>query len=63
MLKEAGKDDVPARAAELVAYLVAGEGRNVTGKLISAVWDNWQKLHLRSDLSGDIFTLRRIADG
>lgn len=63
MLKQAGKDDVTARAAELVAYLVAGGGQDVTGKLISAVWDDWRKLHLRSDLSGDIFTLRRIADG
>lgn len=63
MLKQEGKEDVPARAAELVAYLVAGEGQDITGKLISAVWDDWQKLHTRKDLSGDIFTLRRIADG
>jgi NAD(P)-dependent dehydrogenase (short-subunit alcohol dehydrogenase family) len=63
MLKRGDSDEVPARAAELIAYLVAGEGRDVTGKLISAVWDDWRNLHRRSDLSTDIFTLRRIADG
>jgi 3-oxoacyl-[acyl-carrier protein] reductase len=47
------------RAAELVTYLVAGEGRDITGKLISAVWDDWQHLHESPEL-GDLYTLRRI---
>jgi hypothetical protein len=47
------------RAAQLVTYLVAGEGRDITGKLISAVWDDWQHLHESPEL-GDLYTLRRI---
>jgi NAD(P)-dependent dehydrogenase (short-subunit alcohol dehydrogenase family) len=59
----AGNDNTNAvKAAELVAYLVAGEGREITGKLISAVWDPWRELHRRWDeiRNTDIYTLRRI---
>jgi NAD(P)-dependent dehydrogenase (short-subunit alcohol dehydrogenase family) len=46
------------KAAALVTYLVAGRGRDITGKLISAVWDNWPNLHEQNRLS-DLYTLRR----
>jgi len=58
-----GDDTVNAeKAARLVAYLTLGEGRDVTGKLISAVWDPWDRLHLHPELLAhkDVFTLRRI---
>jgi NAD(P)-dependent dehydrogenase (short-subunit alcohol dehydrogenase family) len=50
------------KAARLVVYLTLGEGRNVTGKLISAVWDRWDCLHRHPDVvkQRDVFTLRRI---
>jgi NAD(P)-dependent dehydrogenase (short-subunit alcohol dehydrogenase family) len=50
------------KAARLVVYLTLGEGRNVTGKLISAVWDRWDCLHRHPEVVGhkDVFTLRRI---
>jgi len=50
------------KAAKLVAYLVAGDGRDITGKLISAVWDPWRTLHTHAaELEAtDIYTLRRI---
>lgn len=50
------------KAARLVAYLTLGEGRNVTGKLISAVWDRWESLHSYPEVLAhkDVFTLRRI---
>jgi NAD(P)-dependent dehydrogenase (short-subunit alcohol dehydrogenase family) len=50
------------KAARLVAYLTLGEGRNVTGKLISAVWDRWEALHSYPEVPAhkDVFTLRRI---
>jgi NAD(P)-dependent dehydrogenase (short-subunit alcohol dehydrogenase family) len=57
------KDDSAARkAARLVAYLVTGPGRNVTGKLISALWDPWSDLHRHWDdiRNSDVYTLRRI---
>jgi 3-oxoacyl-[acyl-carrier protein] reductase len=62
----ANDDDTNAvRAAKLVAYLVAGAGREITGKLISAVWDPWSELHSRSDelRDTDVYTLRRIVPG
>jgi NAD(P)-dependent dehydrogenase (short-subunit alcohol dehydrogenase family) len=50
------------KAARLVVYLTLGEGRDVTGKLISAVWDRWDSLHRYPQVvaNKDVFTLRRI---
>jgi 3-oxoacyl-[acyl-carrier protein] reductase len=47
--------------ASLAVYLASAQSDNVTGKLISAQWDPWEKLHeLKNDLNSDIYTLRRI---
>jgi NAD(P)-dependent dehydrogenase (short-subunit alcohol dehydrogenase family) len=47
--------------ANLAVYLASAESDGITGKLISAQWDPWEKLHeFKNDLSGDIYTLRRI---
>jgi 3-oxoacyl-[acyl-carrier protein] reductase len=50
------------KAAQLVCYLTIGEGRDVTGKLISAVWDRWDSFHRYPAVVAhkDVFTLRRI---
>src|SRR6516165_2095667 len=50
------------KAARLVVYLTVGEGCDVTGKLISAVWDRWDCLHRYPKVlaNKDVFTLRRI---
>jgi len=59
----AKKDEANAeKAARLVAYLTLGPGRDVSGKLISAVWDRWDLLHCRPEVAKhkDVFTLRRI---
>jgi 3-oxoacyl-[acyl-carrier protein] reductase len=52
----------PRIAAELVVYLSSERSAGITGKLISAVWDPWRKLHEHlADVSEtDIYTLRRI---
>jgi 3-oxoacyl-[acyl-carrier protein] reductase len=48
-------------AASLAVYLASPASDGITGKLISAQWDPWQKLHeFRNELSSDIYTLRRI---
>src|SRR5579859_8039979 len=48
--------------AELAVYLASAESDGITGKLISAQWDPWEKLHeFKNDLNSDIYTLRRIA--
>jgi len=47
--------------ASLAVYLASAESDGITGKLISAQWDPWEKLHeFKNDLGGDIYTLRRI---
>ena len=49
-------------AANLCVFLASGESDGITGKLISAPWDPWEKLpeHLEEISTGDIYTLRRI---
>ena len=45
----------------LTEFLLSSKSDGITGKLISAVWDPWEKLHeFKQDLDGDIYTLRRI---
>lgn len=47
--------------ARLAVYLASAESDGITGKLISAQWDPWENLQkFKSDLGGDIYTLRRI---
>jgi NAD(P)-dependent dehydrogenase (short-subunit alcohol dehydrogenase family) len=47
--------------ASLAVYLASKESDGITGKLISAQWDPWEKLHeFKADLNSDIYTLRRI---
>jgi 3-oxoacyl-[acyl-carrier protein] reductase len=51
----------PSLAAELCVYLASEESNSITGKLISAVWDDWRNLHKHlKELDSDIYTLRRI---
>lgn len=49
--------------AELALFLASVASDGITGKLISAVWDNWEHWpeHLDELSSSDIYTLRRIA--
>jgi NAD(P)-dependent dehydrogenase (short-subunit alcohol dehydrogenase family) len=51
----------PELGAALAVYLASAQSDGVTGKLISAQWDPWEKLHeFKADLDSDIYTLRRI---
>lgn len=52
----------PERGAALAVYLASPNSDGVSGRLISAVWDPWNRLpDLAARLSGnDIYTLRRI---
>lgn len=52
----------PDLAAELTVFLASPAGGEITGRLISAVWDPWKTLpsHARELESSDIYTLRRI---
>ena len=48
--------------AELAVFLASDASDGITGKLISAVWDNWQHWpeHMDELRTSDVYTLRRI---
>ncbi|HLB55899.1 MAG TPA: SDR family oxidoreductase [Coxiellaceae bacterium] len=50
------------RAAALCEFLASDESNGISGKLISAIWDPWEKLSDHHDelMTSDIYTLRRI---
>ena len=58
---ESGGDD-PRRAAELAVFLASEEAEGISGKLFSAIWDDWKNPEVREALrsSRDLYTLRRI---
>ena len=52
----------PNVAADLAVYLASEASANITGRLISAIWDPWKGLHEHADEMSktDVYTLRRI---
>jgi len=58
--KEKGATPLELGAA-LAVYLASAQSDGITGKLISAQWDPWEKLHeFKAELNSDIYALRRI---
>jgi 3-oxoacyl-[acyl-carrier protein] reductase len=51
------------RVTELCLFLASGAAQAVTGRLISAVWDDWESFphHMEEMAASDVYTLRRIA--
>lgn len=52
----------PDKAAALILFLTSGKCGNLTGKMISAVWDKWGEIpkHLKTLGKTDIYNTRRI---
>ncbi|MDO8491948.1 MAG: SDR family NAD(P)-dependent oxidoreductase [Dehalococcoidia bacterium] len=52
----------PDAAAELAVFLASEKSGGLTGRLISAVWDDWRSLPVRLDevMGSDLYTLRRV---
>ena len=49
------------RGAALAVFLASAASDGISGKLLSAIWDPWERLtDVRGDLTGDVYTLRRI---
>lgn len=50
------------KGAELAVFLASDASNGITGKLISALWDNWEHWpeHLDELRTSDVYTLRRI---
>ena len=59
--KESGGTSLET-AADLAVFLASAQSDGITGKLISAVWDDWVNWpeHLDELKSSDVYTLRRI---
>lgn len=55
-------DEPFTKAAKLALFLASAEARSITGKLISAVWDDYERWPAHSEVLGDsdAYTLRRI---
>jgi NAD(P)-dependent dehydrogenase (short-subunit alcohol dehydrogenase family) len=51
------------KGADLALFLASPASDGITGKLISAVWDNWEEwpAHIQELSGSDAYTLRRIA--
>lgn len=53
----------PEVPAELAVFLASDESDGLTGRLISAVWDDWHKMskeRIEEIMSRELYTLRRI---
>ncbi len=50
------------KAAKLAVFLASDASNGITGKLISAVWDDWEHWpeHIEELCSHDVYTLKRI---
>ena len=47
---------------ELISFLASDKSNGITGKLISALWDNWKiwPKHLKKVSNKDAYALRRM---
>ncbi len=52
----------PERAAELALFLASPESDGLTGRIISAVYDDWEHFPARIDeiMASEVYTMRRI---
>jgi NAD(P)-dependent dehydrogenase (short-subunit alcohol dehydrogenase family) len=54
----------PERTAALAVFLASEESDGLSGRLISAVWDDWENMNGRIDqiMASDLYTLRRVVE-
>ncbi len=52
----------PEKAAELIVWLASPEAAGITGKYLSAIWDNYRDFpnHLEEIRNSEIYNLRRV---
>ena len=52
----------PEKVAELAVFLASAKSDGISGRLISLLWDDWQKMphHLGEIMDSDLYTMRRI---
>jgi 3-oxoacyl-[acyl-carrier protein] reductase len=50
----------PEKAATLAVFLASESSNGLTGRLLSAVWDNWEQLDISSIKGSPLYQMRRI---
>jgi NAD(P)-dependent dehydrogenase (short-subunit alcohol dehydrogenase family) len=63
MVKQQKQGGTPlSKGADLAVFLASAASNGITGRLLSAVWDDWANLPRQRDdlVKSDIYTLRRI---
>ena len=52
----------PEKAAELAVFLASDDSNGLTGRLISALWDDWPQMagRIPEIMASDLYTLRRV---
>ena len=50
----------PERTARLAAFLASDTSNGLTGRLLSAVWDDWEKLDVQRVTNSSLYQVRRI---
>lgn len=60
--KNGDLNDSTEKACKLIMFLCSDASKDISGKLISAEWDNWEiwPEHLNELVNSDLYTLRRI---
>jgi 3-oxoacyl-[acyl-carrier protein] reductase len=55
-------DDSTEKACKLIMFLCSDASKDISGKLISAEWDNWEiwPEHINELANSDLYTLRRL---
>ena len=61
LAKKRGRNNIK-KACELILFLGSSHSNGISGKLISAKWDNWKNwINYKKNLrKSDLYTLRRI---
>ena len=50
----------PERPAALAVYLASARSDGLTGKMLAAVWDPWEKLDIEAVMATEAYTVRRL---
>lgn len=58
-LKQSQQGDDPEPALSLIEWLISDKSDGVSGRFISAIWDDWRNIN-STNISSDKFKLRRV---
>jgi 3-oxoacyl-[acyl-carrier protein] reductase len=57
-LKQSTQGDDPSRMLNLIEWLLSEKSDGISGRFISAIWDDWEKLD-KATMPDEIYKLRR----